>query len=298
MISLHLVLFCFADLGAAEKSHPFYLLDEKEIHLKAAIGLYFEEHEFEKAGVIQDLFENEHWSQNIEGLFKLHGPRQIGLGFSFQAFGKLKKEYSPTLGLPSESISYGGFHAATLFFQEHLQTKNEKNKMAIELRLKGSPLAGRERTNTYSGLDVSLSYLYSHQHDEWLLYGDLQADVIGAKKIRKNNGEKEIINAYSRFGNLIGLQWKQQKFWINLEGLFFLTTDYNSNSPSYTRLTDKGYVVGGTLLFGHTISPDLTITLSHTRHSSVFNVITESTTDGTEFEVEVEHTQLEGVWSF
>lgn len=286
--------FAYAD----EQSHPFYLLKDNETQLRFRTGPFREEHEFEKANVVQDLFQYDHWLQSLEGVFKLHGDRQIGVGLEVLTFGKLTKDYSSTLNIPSQSIDYGGFHAANFFFQEHIPTKNDKNKLAFEIRLKGSPLAGEEKTNTYHGLDVSLSYLYSHQHDEWLVYGDLQADIIGGKSIRKENGEIEVINPYSRFGNLLGLQWKWNKFWINLDGHFYLTTDYNSSSPSYTRLTDKGFVAGGSLLFGYKFDNEFYMTLSHERHSSVFNIITESTTEGTEFEIETEQSLVEGVWSF
>ena len=303
MIIFHFLLSCmiltFGSITwASEHSHPFYLLQVNESQLKFRVGPLKEEHEFEKANVVQDLFQYEHWVQSVEGLFKLHNERQIGIGLEVLTFGKLSKDYSSTLNIPSQSLDYSGFHAVTFFYQEFIPTKNDKNKLAFEIRLKGSPLTGREKTNTYNGLDVSLSYLYSHQHDEWLVYGDLQADIIGSKRIRKDNGEIETINSYSRFGNLLGLQWKQKKFWVNLEGYFYLTTDYNSISPSYTRLTDKGFVVGGAILFGYEFNDKFYMTLSHDRHSSVFNIITESTTEGTEFEIETEQTILEAAWSF
>lgn len=280
-------------------AHPFYLLEAGQVSLELKAGLFIEEHEYEKAKVVQDLFEYEHTFYKLGGLLGLENKRQVGLEASILSDGKLNKQYSTLLNLPNQNISYKGFHALEGFFQQHFETDNDKDKLAFEIRLKGSFLNGKETNNTYQGKDISISLLYSHIHrDEWRIYGDLHAEIIGKKKIRKYDGEDEIVSPYSQFGNLIGVQWLHNKFWLEVNGLFYLTTDYNSQSKSYTRLTDKGFVIAGKIMAGYYINPGFIVTIDHSRRGSNFNVISESTTEANEFEIETQYTQLGLTWLF
>jgi hypothetical protein len=278
---------------------PFTLLNPGQFTLEARSGLFMEEHEYEKAKVVQDLFEYEHYFYKMGSTIGLSGKRQIGIELTALSNGELSKQYSPTLNLQSQNISYKGFYSAEFFFQQHFETGDDKNKLAFELRTKGSPLKGKETNNTYQGKDISMSLLFSHLHNGvWRMYGDLHAEIIGKKKTIKYEGEEEVVSPYSQFGNLIGIQWLQEKFWLEINGLFYLTTDYNSQSKSYTRLTDKGFVVGGKILAGYYVTPSVIMTIDHTRKGSNFNVITESTTEATEFEIETQYTQLGVIWVF
>lgn len=280
-------------------AHPFYLLDAGQATLELKSGIYLEEHEYEKAKVVQDLFEYEHTFYKLGGLLGLNGKKQIGLETTFLSNGKLSKQYSPLLNLPNHDISYKGFHALEGFFQQHFETENDKDQLAFEVRMKGSFLNGKETNNTYQGKDISISLLYSHTHrEEWRIYGDLHAEIIGKKTTLKHDGEEEIVSPYSQFGNLIGVQWLRGKFWFEVNGLFYLTTDYNSQSKSYTRLTDKGFVIGGKILAGYYITPEVIITVDHSRRGSSFNVISESTTEANVFEIETQYSQLGLTWLF
>lgn len=257
-----------------------------------------EEHEYEKAKVVQDLFEYKHWMNEVTSSFGLKGNRLIGGGVSFLHDGVVDKTYAPSLNIPRSSVHYKGVHAFTLFYQEHFQTENSKNKLALEIRGKGSPIKGRESNNTYSGKDISLALLYSHRHEDWRIFGNIHSEIIGRKKTKKVSGELETVNAYSQFGTEIGAQWLHDKIWLEGSAKFYLTTDYNSHSYSYTRLTDKGFVVGGNFLIGYHLNEKSYLTLEHVRQGSNFNVITESTTDATEFEIETQFTRLGVTWIF
>lgn len=287
-----------AATAVKDAAHPFYLLEKGKTSLSLLTGHYFEEEEYEKGGIVQDLFEKENMNYRLESLLGLEGKRQIGMNTEWESHGELSKVYSPTLNIPAQKNKYSGFHFYEFFLQEHLTTKNPKNKLAFELALKGSSIKGNESRSSYAGHDIALAYHYSHDHDEWRVYGNIRAEIIGDKNVVKSNGEREVINAYSLFGNKLGLQWMDDIFWADLSALFYLTTDYNSSSPSYTRLTDKGFVIGGRILLGHKLSSDSFLTLEHVRQSSSFNVITESTTEGTEFEIESELTRLGVKWYF
>ena len=283
----------------SDLAHPFNLLNPGEATLELKSGIFMEEHEYEKAKIVQDLFEYEHYFYKIGTTVGLTNKRQFGVEATFLSNGKLSKTYSPGLNLQSQNIDYKGFHALEAFFQQHFDTLESKDKLAIEVRTKGSFLKGKETNNTYQGKDISLSLLYSHLHkDEWRIYGDLHAEIIGKKKTIKYDGEDEVVSPYSQFGNLIGVQWLKNKYWFEINGLFYLTTDYNSQSKSYTRLTDKGFVVAGKILFGYYIKPNMIMTIDHSRKGSNFNVITESTTEATEFEIETQYTQLGLTWLF
>lgn len=284
---------------APDLAHPFYLFPEGHLGMQSKAGFFTEEHEYEKAKVVQDLFEYKHNFYKISATAGLENQRQVGVEFSLQDRGTLDKKYSSNINLPQQSIPYKGFHAIELFLQQHLETQTTNDKLAIEIRFKGSPLNGKETNNTYQGKDIALSFLYSHLHkNEWRIYGDLHAEIIGKKKIKKFDGENEIISPYSQFGNLIGIQWLRNNFWIEFNGLFYLTTDYNSESPNYVRLTDKGFVIGGKFLIGLYLTPKTVLTLDHIRSGSNFNVITESNAESTEFEIETQYTQLGISWFF
>lgn len=295
-----LLLFSFS-LSAQESgtdiAHPFYLLKADQIVLEVKNSYFEEEHEYEKAKVVQDLFENTHWSHQLSALFGLSGQRQVGFSLHALSNGKLYKEYSPSLNLPSENLNYHGLHAVEVYFQEHFKTESNKNKLAIEFHFKGSPLKGKETNNTYSGKDFSMSLHYSHLHNDLRFYGELKSQVYGRKKTKKFNGEIEIINSYSEFGNSIGLQWLKGDFWYEAELLFALTTDYHSNSLTYDRFTDKGFVTGGKLLLGYRLTPQSSVWVEHLRRGASFNVIS-GTANATEFEIETQYTQLGIKWLF
>lgn len=282
-----------------ELAHPFYLLPSGDFTLELKGGLFMEEFEYEKAKVVQDLFEYEHTFYKVGSVVGLPQNRQFGIEVSFNDRGNLDKKYAPSLNLPTEDIAYKGFHAVEFFIQQHFEVESAKNKLAFEVRTKGSPLKGKETNNTYSGKDFSFSLLYSHLHnDDWRLYGTVHTGVIGKKKVRKQNSELEVTSPYSEFGSLVGVQRLMGKFWLDLNGLFYLTTDYNSVSPSYKRLTDKGFIVGGKFTAGYYLTPNMIMTLTHQRRGANFNVITEDNSEETEFEIETQSSQLGMTWHF
>lgn len=289
----------FAAERPVDLTHPFYLLSKGEFTVEAKAGLFMEEFEFEKAKVVQDLFEYEHNFYHLGSIIGFSGNRQIGLEASFNDRGDLDKTYSPTLNLQTQNVAYKGFHALEVFFQQHFETDSEKNKLAFEVRTKGSPFKGKETNNTYSGKDIGFNLRYSHLHsDDWRIYGSIHAEVVGKKKIRKYDGELEVTSPYSEFGSLIGVQWLMGKFWMDLNGLFYLTTDYNTISSSYSRLTDKGFIIGGRFQMGYRLGPKTIVTATHQRQGSNFNVITEDTSQETEFEIETQFSQLGVTWLF
>lgn len=285
--------------SSPDLAHPFYLLKPGEFTLSAKAGLFMEEHEYEVANVVQDLFEYNHNFYKLASRIGLKGQRQIGIELSATADGEVAKEYSPSFNIPKSYVQYKGFHAAEIFFQEHLETHNEKNKLAFEIRFKGSPIKGKEVNNTYQGKDIGIALLYSHLHsNEWRIYGDVRATIIGRKKVTRYDGVLETTDTYSQFGPMVGIQWLKDKCWFELNGLFYLTTDYISRSVDYSRVTDKGFVIGGKLLGGYYINPNLTFTIEHVRQGSNFNVITENTIEEKEFEIETQYTQLGLTWLF
>lgn len=304
MIKKLALLFSLSSVAwSAEKpvelAHPFYLLSKGEFTIEAKGGLFMEEFEFEKAKVVQDLFDYEHHFYHLGSVIGFSGNRQIGIEASVNANGDLDKTYGPTVNLQTQNVPYKGFHALEIFFQQHFETDSEKNKLAFEVRGKGSPLKGKETNNTYSGKDIAFNLLYSHLHsDDWRLYGSIHAEIVGKKKIRKYDGELEVTSPYSEFGSLVGVQWLMGKFWLDMNGLFYLTTDYNSISSSYKRFTDKGFVVGGRILAGYYLTPKIIVTATHQRQGINFNVITEDTSQETEFEIETQSSQLGVTWLF
>jgi hypothetical protein len=288
--------------AATDIAHPFHFLAPEEVEVTFRSGFFREEHEYEKAKVVQDLFKYKHYAHKIAlltpFLTSFSGKRQIGFEIAFNDHGRLTKMYSPSTGFPNESFTYKGFQYLEIFYQEYLKTKDEKSKMALELRLKGSPLNGKETNNTAQGKDFAISFLYSYDHNEWRVFGKLTSEVIGRKKIQKFDGNREVINTYSKFGNRIGFQWLQNKYWFETSGHFALTTDYNSRSSNYNRLTDKGFGLGAKFLLGIHLTPELILTLDHSRESLNFNVITEVFAESTEFEIEKDETQLGVTWLF
>lgn len=280
-------------------AHPFFLLKPGEFTLQAKFGAFSEEHEYEVAKVVQDLFEYTHNFYQIESIIGLPDQRQLGLEISVLSSGELSKEYSSTFNIPKQYVQYKGLHAIEVFFQEHLKVENNKNKLALEVRFKGSPISAKETNSSYPGKDVRIAFLYSHLHDQrWRIYGDLRASVIGKKKITRFDREVETVDAYSQFGNLIGVQWLNNKYWLEANTLFYLTTDYISRSSNYSRVTDKGFIVGAKLIFGYYLSPQTTLSLTHMRQGANFNVIAESTAEEKEFEIETQFTQLGVTWLF
>lgn len=285
--------------SSADLAHPFYLLKPGEFTLSAKAGLFNEEHEYEIAGSVQDLFEYNHNFYKLASTVGLPGLRMLGIELSATADGEVSKFYSPALNIPKTYVQYKGFHAAEIFLQQHFENLQEKNKLAFEVRFKGSPLTGKEVNNTYQGKDIGIAILYSHLHsDEWRIFGDVRSTIIGRKKVTRFDGIIETTDTYSQFGTMVGFQWLQNKYWFEVSGLFYLTTDYISRSVNYSRITDKGFVIGGKAIFGYYLKPNINFTIEHVRQGSNFNVITETMTEEKEFEIETQYTQLGVTWLF
>lgn len=66
-------------------AHPFFLLKPGDFTLQAKFGAYSEEHEYEVAKVVQDLFEYTHNFYQIGAMIGLPDQRQLGLEISVRS---------------------------------------------------------------------------------------------------------------------------------------------------------------------------------------------------------------------
>lgn len=288
----------FAAEAVLDLAHPFYLLPPGKFTVFTRAGYFIEENEFEKAKVTQDLFEYDHVYYKLGSVFNLHGNSQAEINLEAQGYGTLYKKYSPGLNLEQQDVDYHGLHAIEIKLQQHLKTDSTKDGLMVQLKFKGSPLKGKETNNTYQGKDIAVSLYWSHRHDQYRVFGEILSEVFGRKKITQYNGDIETIDAYSQFGSMIGGQLLSDKFWFEGQALFYLTTDYNSRSRTYTRITDKGFVIGGKMLMGVYLTPNSNLTVEHYRGGKNFNIVTESTTEATDYEIELQYTQLGVTWMF
>lgn len=279
-------------------SHPFYKVENNKYSFFLQSGYFVEENEFEKAKVTQDLFEYDHLFYRMGSVFNVHKNTQAEINVEAQSNGTLYKKYSPALNLPVQDVYYHGFHAIEIKLQQFLKTDSDNDSLMFQLKLKGSPLKGKESNNTSEGKDVAISLFWSHKHNQWRGFGEIKSEIIGRKKIIQSNGDLETFDTYSRFGSMIGAQWLGEKFWLEGSTLFYLTTDYNTRSPTYSRTTDKGFVIGGKILTGYFFNPKSSVTIEHVRSGSNFNIVTDSTTDITEYEIEIKYTKLGFSWLF
>ena len=288
---------CAIESGT-DLAHPFYLLRPGQFSMSAQSGYFIEENEFDKAKVTQDLFEYDHFFYRLGSVFGVHGNRQVEINMEAQSNGTLYKRYSPGLNLPVQDVYYHGFHSVEVKLQQHFVTDSDKDGLMFQLKFKGSPLKGKETNNTYQGKDLALSLFWSHRHNQYRAYGEIHSEVLGKKIITQDNGDIETIDAYSQFGTMLGGQILNEKFWLEGIALFYLATDYNSRSRTYNRITDKGFVVGGKFLIGYYINPKTTLTIEHYRGGKNFNIVTESTTEATDYEIELQYSQLGVTWLF
>lgn len=216
------------------------------------------------------------------------------LMISAGAFGTLEKTHDQSLTLPNQKIRFHGIQGFDFKLQKLLPFSNEKTKYTVQVGTRGSLQTPKETNMAYGGFDFHMSLHWSHRHEDHYFYGNIKSEIVGRKKVALISGDKEVTDAYSILGTQIGYLYQ----FFSITPYFYHTTDYNTRTPYFKRLTDKGFIWGAEVKFFKSLTPNLDIFITHMRESYIFNIIDSSFDGEIDYEIERNETYLGFLWAF
>lgn len=291
---MHFLIVMLAFLPTAWASTIYNPLDvlvanEREVRLTQK-WVQFEE-EYELNTLILDERDYSHWISALNVGFGFFDGLTVRIGAEMAYSGVLRKTFDPSVNFQNQRIYYKGPHAGTV----SLQYYSNKKDLAFELFTHSSVFRAHETNASLGGTDAGMNFKYRHQIGHTDIFGKLFTLVEGKKRQRRFDGENEVVDPYTKFGNEINVRRNINKFWIMLGGEFLLATDFVRRSRSYNRSSDNGFGVGGVFEIGWR-EPSWAIKVWHSRGSESFNVISEEPADQREFEIERQTSAMEFTW--
>lgn len=276
----------------SEVFNPLGILVGGEREFSIAQKWLQQEREYEGSTRILDERDYSSWATNIAlGLGVWRG-FSIKVDTEFAYGGELRKSFDPALGFANQRIRYSGLRWLGLNLQYYSNRKN----LVFELYGKSYLFnKARERNASIGGSDAGFALKYLHDLKLLTMHGRLFTEVNGKKRTFRVDGEREIVDPYTKFGNEINFRYSFSHIWLSLGGHFLLATDFVTRSPSYNRSSDKGFGVGGIFEIGYQ-NKSWGARIWHKRSSEVFNVIPEESSEQREFEIEDQNSGVELLW--
>ncbi len=281
-------------------------LEKHQKMISQELSYFSSEEEYEVSNQILSLSESKSLRYNVRGTTPFNIPLNYcdNLTFDFQIKttinGELTKTYDQSLGFSREHIDFRGIDGYRTSVLKKLAISNNKTFYGARFFLQGHFLGPKETNSSYGGTDVGMEFLLSHQHDRNNFYAKAKTEIVGRKKIELLDGGREIVDAYSILGVLVGYQYliinNQSEIPVNLTLRFDHTTDYNTKSPKLTRRTDKGFIWGGEISFSKKINHQNFLHFMHARESYVFNVISNQRDQNIDYEIEQNESSLTWVY--
>lgn len=291
MIIFVLMLAFLPSAWASNIYNPLDVLVANEREVRLTQKWVQLEEEYELNTVVQDERDYSHWLSALNVGFGFFDGLTIRIGAEMVYSGILRKTFDPSVNFQNQRILYKGPHAGTF----SLQYYSKKKDLAFELFTRSSVLRARETNASLGGTDAGMNFKYRHQIGHTDIFGKLFTIVEGKKRQRRFDGENEVVDPYTKFGNEINIRRNIKKFWVMLGGEFSLATDFVTRSRSYNRSSDNGFGVGGVFEMGWR-EPGWAIKVWHRRGSESFNVISEEPADQREFEIERQASAMEFSW--
>lgn len=271
--------------------HPMGLLDHGEVELKISEAWVQQEREYENESLVLD--ERDYQS--------LHSRLEIGLGlwdrFTFRGGlkvatnGELRKRFDSSIPLNDDFTTYEGIRSISASLQYYSQEK----QLAFEVYAESGLPRARETNASLGGTNAGMAFKYLHELSWVTIFGHIFVQVDGKKRTWRLDGEREVLDPYTKFGNELNFRFDFNHFWVRIGGHFMLTTDFVTRSPSLNRHSDKGFGPGGIFELGLQY-PKWAIRIWHERSGEVFNVIPEEPNLQYEFELEEQSSGLELSW--
>lgn len=250
-----------------------------------------QEREYEGNAVILDERDYSSWATSLGiglGIWRGFSAR-VETEFTYN--GELKKSFASSVPLSNQSIKYSG----PSFVGLQLQYYSARKDLVFEVFGKTYVERARERNSSIGSTNGGMGLKYLHHIDQLSVYGRAFVQVNGKRRIFRVDGEREITDPYTKFGNELNFRYDFSNIWLTLGGHFLLATDFVTRSASYNRSSDKGFGVGGIFEVGYH-NKSWGLRAWHKRSSEVFNVIPEESSEQREFEIEDQNSGVELTW--
>ncbi len=294
-LSITLISLIITNNASAHSRFAFIHLNQGEHFFSSQAGYISSEIEYEQDEVVKSHYDSKYlrseFSYATGFIFDLMAHLTISLGTN----GTLEKNHDASLNLPYQKSHFHGIQGFEFKLQKLLPLSNQKTNYAFILGSRGSLQTPKETNLSYGGFDFNMSLSWSHQHKSHYFNGNIKSEIIGRKKTKLINGNKEVTDAYSVLGAQVGYVYTTSginPFGLSFEPHFYHTTDYNTRNPYFNRITDKGFIWGAKIKLIKTLNQNFDLYLTHMRESYMFNVVDSSVSGEVDYEIERNETYL------
>lgn len=299
--SIIFVIFLFSPNLYAYSRFAFFHLNPNEQIFSIQSGYISSEIEYEQNNIVKSHYDAKYLRTEFGYSLGLPHDLMVQSTISAGAYGTQEKNHDSSLNISNQKNHFHGIQGFEFKLQRILPFTNQKTKYAFQLGSRGSLQTPKETNLAYGGFDIFMSLHWSHQHDTHYFNGNIKSEIVGRKKTKLQNGNKEVSDAYSVLGVQIGYIYTTSSstpFGFSIEPHIYHTTDYNTRNPNFNRITDKGFIFGGKINFFKSIAPNLDLYFSHMRESYIFNVVDPTVSGEVDYEIERNETYLGFLWAF
>lgn len=290
-IILCLGIIACSNIIASEIHNPLGVLVGGEREFTIAQKWLQQEREYEGNSGILDERDYASWATNVGIGFGIWRGFSVKAKTEFTFSGELKKSFNSSIPLENQKVDYSGPSYIAL----SLQYYSSRKELVFEVFGETYIERARDRNSSIGSTNGGMALKYLHQLESLAIHGKVFVQVNGKRRVYRSDGEREITDPYTKFGNELNFRYDFNHLWLNLGGHFFLATDFVTRSPSYNRSSDKGFGVGGIFEIGYR-NGAWGIRSWHKRSSDVFNVIPEESSEQREFEIEDQSSGVELTW--
>src|SRR5690606_7578056 len=207
MKTLILILLLPAMVFATEINNPLNVLSSDELEIKFIQKWNQQEKEYEDANQILDERDYSTWISKLQVGLGFWQGISIRLGTEMVYGGVLRKTFAPGSTFTNQQIDYRGLRSGSLSLQYYSPQKD----LAFELYGETSILRARENNGSLGGTDAGMKFKYRHHIGHTDIYGSIFTEVEGKKRQRRYDGEKEVIDPYTKFGSDINFRRNGEK---------------------------------------------------------------------------------------
>ncbi len=199
-------------------------------------------------------------------------------------FGPLSDRY----GEPDYYSSSSGLLDPDIILAYEFRSKKDSWNQQVFFKMNPFDIEEQPKKIFRGGHDIFLEYRFSHQYDEDTMYGRLFSHYFGKKNyFQPGDSRKSVIEPYTEVGLELGYLYRINDKWtLQADGLFALSSDYDVITPELTKTADKGFVIGGRFGVNYKLNRNWVVQLQHIRSSRIYNATNEDRNQQIDYEVE------------
>ncbi len=199
-------------------------------------------------------------------------------------FGPLSNRY----GEPNYQSSSSGFLDPEIILAYEFNSMKDSWNQQVYFKMNPFDIEEQPRKIYRGGHDIALEYRFSHSYEEDSMYGKIFSHYFGKKDFYiPGDSRRSFSQAYTEVGLELGYLFRLSDKWsIQTEGLFALSSDYDVVTPEITKTADKGFIIGGLIGINYFMTKNVMLQVQHIRSSRIYNATNEDRSLEIDYEVE------------